>query len=185
MFVLIMSSLLLLSNQILFAENHKSEDKMEEKKYSESEFHHKFAVELNGFVWSLLEKEQRTAEDDDMMIHAAHASHYHWSKIGTELNLQRGHWLLSRVYVVLNRPQAALYHAEKCLEITRKNGYEDFDLAYSYEAMARAYAASQNEEKWSYFSKLAKEAGEKIKEKEDKEYFLNDLQSEPWFGFGK
>ena len=31
------------------------------------------------------------------MIHAAHASRYHWSQVGTKANLARGEWQVSRV----------------------------------------------------------------------------------------
>ena len=37
------------------------------------------------------------------MIHAAHASRYHWSQVGTKANLARGEWQVSRVYTVLGR----------------------------------------------------------------------------------
>jgi hypothetical protein len=36
------------------------------------------AKELYGRVWTLLETERRTCEKEDEMIHAAHASPFHW-----------------------------------------------------------------------------------------------------------
>jgi len=41
------------------------------------------------------------------MIHAAHASRFHWGEIGKPINLGRGEWQISRVYSVLNRPESA------------------------------------------------------------------------------
>ncbi|MCY1139283.1 hypothetical protein OWR29_14885 [Actinoplanes sp. Pm04-4] len=35
------------------------------------------AVDLFNGVWTLLEKPDRTAEDDDRMLHMAHASRFH------------------------------------------------------------------------------------------------------------
>ena len=33
-------------------------------------------------TWTLMEKPDRTREDDDEMLHAAHASRYHWARSG-------------------------------------------------------------------------------------------------------
>ena len=44
----------------------------DEKKYSVEECHKKFAIELNNLVWNLLGKKDRTKEEDEKMIHAAH-----------------------------------------------------------------------------------------------------------------
>ena len=88
----------------------------EEKKATGQELHKKFAVELFNQVWDLLEKEDRSVEEDDRMVHAAHASRFHWGEIGTPLEFERGEWQVSRVYAVLKRPHGALYHGQRCLE---------------------------------------------------------------------
>ena len=156
-------------------------DMTEGEKYSVGECSKKFAVELNNLVWDLLGNEARTKEEDQKMVHAAHASHYHWSEVGTAVNLQRGEWLISHVYAVLNRPDPALYHALRCMEITQEHDLVDFDLAYAYEGMARAYAAAGDKSECKKYLQLAKEAGEKIKAKEDKNIFFGDFESGPWY----
>lgn len=152
----------------------------EEKKYLEKECHQKFAVDLNNLVWNLLSKE-RTQEEDDLMVHAAHASYFHWSKVGKAINLQRGEWMVSHVYAVLNRAQSALYHAQRCLELTNQHNFLDFDLAYAYEAMARAYAAVGEESECAEYIKQARKAGEEIKNKEDSKLFFSDFEAGPWY----
>jgi len=154
----------------------------QKEKHSPEECHRKSAADCFNLVWSLLEKEDRSREEDDKMVHAAHASRFHWGEIGTALELERGEWQISRVYSVLNRPQAALYHAQRCLEICTKNKIEDFDIAFAHEAMARANAASGNKPEFERHYRLAKEAGEKIAGEEDKGYFVADLESGPWYG---
>jgi hypothetical protein len=154
---------------------------VEEQKYTEQECHKKFAVELNNLVWNLLGKKDRTKQDDEIMVHAAHASHFHWSKVGTAVNLPRGEWLVSHVYAVLNRPEPALHHAKLCMEFTKENNLVDFDLAYAYEGMARASASAGNKSDSEKYIKLAKEAGEKIKNKEDKDLFMSDFAAGPWY----
>lgn len=151
----------------------------EEEKYTEQECHKKFAVDLFNFVWILLDKRDRTREEDDEMVHAAHASRFHWGEIGTPLEFERGEWQISRVYSVLNRHQPALYHANRCLETCKENNIGDFDIAFAYEAMARAYAVAGIKTDCENYIKLAKEAGKQIKSKEDRDYFFSELETVP------
>jgi hypothetical protein len=55
--------------------------------------------------------------------------------------------MISRVFVVLGKGETALSHAEKTIELTEKYGLKEFDLAYAYEALARANAALGNTDK--------------------------------------
>jgi len=149
----------------------------EEKRYTEQECHRKFAVECFNLVWSLLDKKERTKEDDDKMAHAAHASRFHWGEIGTAVEFERGEWQISRVYSVLKKPQSALYHAKRCLEIRRENNIGDFDITFAYEAIARAYAVAGKKFESEKYVSLAEEAGERIKSNEDRDYFISELQT--------
>ncbi|UCD06361.1 MAG: hypothetical protein JSV98_03800 [candidate division WOR-3 bacterium] len=153
-----------------------------ESTYTEAHCHQRFAIECNNAVWSLLSKESRTTGEDEDLIHAAHASHYHWARIGKPINIQRGHWLISHVYAVLNMPDPALYHASKCLALTEEHGFVDFDLAYAYEAMARANAAAGDEKEAVKYLNLARQAAEKIELDEDRQLFISDLKTGPWYG---
>jgi len=61
--------------------------------------HRQLGVDLFNEVWRLIE----TREDDERMLHAAHASRYHWGEAPEckPENLARGEWQVSRVYTVL------------------------------------------------------------------------------------
>ena len=133
------------------------------------------AVDLFNYVWSLLDKKKRTREEDDAMLHAAHASRHHWGQIGKPVNLARGEWQVSRVYAVLRRAEPALHHAKRCLELCRKHKIGDFDLAYAYEALARAAAVDRKPRDAAHYRKLAERAAEAIAGKEDREQFDKDL----------
>jgi hypothetical protein len=155
---------------------------MEDKEMSkdvkgEKAEHEKFAKDLFNLTWSLLDKKDRTKEEDDKMIHAAHASRYHWGEVGTPTNLERGEWQISRVYSVLKRSEPALYHAKRCLEICKENKIGDFDIAFAYEGMARAHAIGGQKAECKKYVDLAKKAGEQIKEKGDREYFMGELNT--------
>lgn len=149
----------------------------EGNRYTEKEAHRKFAIDLFNLVWSLMDKKDRTREEDDRMVDAAHASHFHWGEVGTPLEFERGEWQISRVYSVLKQPQQALYHAKRCLEVCQSNSIKDFDIAFAYEAMARAHAVAGQRSDCEKYLSLAREAGEQIKEKEDKDYFFSELKT--------
>ncbi len=150
--------------------------------YTLTDCHKKLAVDLFNHTWELLDKPDRTPADDDRMVHAAHASRFHWGEVGKPLHFERGEWLVSRVYAVLKRPGPALHHAGRCLDICRENDIAGFDIAFAYEAMARAHALAGDEAEAGRFMKLAREAGEQIEKQEDREYFEGELKTIPGWG---
>ena len=137
------------------------------------------AIEMNNQTWSFLDKKDRSDQDDVRMINYAKASLYHWRKSDkySIVNEQRGQWLISHVYAILEKSDKALSYAKKTLKITEDNNLKDFDLAYAYESMARAYSISDNQNKSKKWYKKAKNAGDLIEGDKDKEYFLLDLNS--------
>ena len=155
-----------------------------QEKYSLEEAHKLFARQTNGKVWQLLGKAGRSAAEDDEMIEAAYASNYHWRSAGTDVNLQRGAWLIAHVYTVLGEAKPALLQARRCLELTNqcKDQMKDFDIAYAYEGIARALALSGLPDEAKKYLLLAQAAGEAIAEAEDKQIFMGDLNSDEWFG---
>jgi len=98
------------------------------------------AIDLFNHVWRLLEVEGRSIEQDDAMVNAAHASRWHWGRVGGPEQWAIGEWQISRVYAVLLRGEQALYHAQRCLMICSDPGIESFVPASAHEALARAYA---------------------------------------------
>jgi hypothetical protein len=147
----------------------------------QGEIHKKFAVDLFNYVWDLLEKPDRSQQEDDAMLHAAHASRYHWEQIGAPVNLARGEWQVSRVYTVLERSEPALYHAKRCLKICQENAIGDFDLAFAYEALARASAVAGLTSEIKRYLSLALDAAGQIAEQDDKDYVINDLKTIPGY----
>jgi tetratricopeptide (TPR) repeat protein len=137
------------------------------------------AADIFNFAWTLLEKPDRSAREDDLMIHAAHAQRFHWEWVGDPVNHARGEWQLARVYAVLGRAEPALHHARRCLELCEANGIGDFDLAYAYEAMARAYGVTGDGDEAARFEELARRAAEEIADADDREQVLADLATLP------
>jgi hypothetical protein len=137
--------------------------------------HRRLGVDLFNHTWTLLEKPDRTPAEDDELLHATHASAYHWSRVGAPENLARGEWQVSRVNAVLGRGEAALHHAQRCLDHCLEHGIGDWDLAYAYEALARAHKVAGDEAEYRRNLELAREAGTRIAEGDDREHLERDL----------
>jgi DNA-binding transcriptional MerR regulator len=137
------------------------------------------AAGLFNATWTLMEKENRTRDEDDAMLHMAHASAHHWRQVGKPENFARGEWQCSRVYALLRRPEPCLHHAQRVLDLCTENGLGDFDLAYAYEALARGHALAGDLEQARACTEQALAAAESISEDDDRELLLTDLETIP------
>ncbi len=117
------------------------------------------------------------------MVNFAQASLYHWRKSHKyePVNEQRAQWMLSHIHAVLGNGKEALSYANETSKITIKQDLKDYDLAYSYEALARANAALGYKKVCAKWIEKAQEAGTLIQREEDKKYFISDLENAPWF----
>jgi hypothetical protein len=156
----------------------------DEKLYTLEEAHKPFAIQFHGEFWTLHDQPERTADENERMLSAAFASLHHWRAAGTPLHHQRGEWLISRAYAVLGEGANALTHARRCLELleAHKDLMQDFDFAFAYESMARAYALSGEVTDARNYIALAHEAGNKIQDGEDRKIFFDDFNGGNWNG---
>lgn len=142
------------------------------------EAHHRLGVDLFNRTWTLVEREGRTADEDDELLHCAHASAYHWLHGGaTDANRARSQWQCSRAYAVLGRAEGAVHHAERCLAIVQASPgeMEDWDLPAAYEALARAYALAGNAGESRRYLELGRAAAAAIADEDDRALIESDL----------
>lgn len=140
----------------------------------------KIAIQANNGLWSILDQEQPSKEEIDDAIHMAHTARYLWSKVGTIINLVRGDYMIVRVYAQANKPEPALYYAERCLELAKKAekedpGFKDWDMPFVYEALARAHAVSGNKDECKKFRDLAQKLTDKLGTAEDKKICQGEI----------
>jgi len=139
--------------------------------------HRRLAVTLFNQTWELMAKEDRSAADDDRMLHMAHASRHHWGEVGTAANLARGEWQCSRVYAVLQRPEPCLHHARRVLALCAENGLVDWDLAFGHEALARGLALTGDVD--AARTEIERALAVPIADDEDRSHLLTDLATVP------
>ncbi|MGN6609510.1 MAG: hypothetical protein ACTHMS_21185 [Jatrophihabitans sp.] len=137
----------------------------------------RLAVALFNRTWTLLERMDRSRDEDDAMLHMAHASRHHWGQVGEPVHRARGEWQVSRVYAVLGRPEPSRHHAQRVVDLCLEHGIADWDLAYGYEALARAEAVSGSPEQARAWTQRALDVP--IAEHDDREHLLEDLATVP------
>jgi len=155
-----------------------------EQTFTEAEAHLHFAKGFNGKTWDLLDKQERTPEEDELLVDYAHASLTHWRVVGTGVHLQRGVWMLARANTVLGNAQMALQYAGRCLELTEQHKHQlsNFDFAFAYECMARAQALAGNRAEAQRYMEMADKAGAAIEDNEDRKIFTDDFNGGEWYG---
>jgi len=143
------------------------------------ELHRRLGSGLFNHVWDLLVLDERTPEQDDEMVHAAHASRYHWSRVEEGPRAARGEWLCSWVYSELGRAEPALHHARRCEALCNEyaDELEDFDLPAMHEALARAQLVAGNREEALHRLRLAARLCAEIEDPEDREIIQSQIDS--------
>src|SRR3954454_19351855 len=140
--------------------------------------HRTLGVDLFNKTWTLMEKPTRTPEEDDEMIHCAHASGYHWQQVGTRANRARSEWQCSRVHAILGQSEQALYHARRCHETAAANedgSMEDWDLAGAYEALARAHLTAGHHEEAAHWAQLGRTTTAALADEDERKVFEADF----------
>jgi DNA-binding transcriptional MerR regulator len=135
----------------------------------------RLAASLFNRTWDLLERTDRGTDEDDEMLHTAHASRYHWGRVGQPANLARGEWQVSRVYAVLGRAEPALHHARRCLELAETHDLGPFDVGCGHEALARAHRVANDQDAVAKHLAAAAALAEQVDDAEDRDVLLGDL----------
>jgi hypothetical protein len=135
----------------------------------------KLAAELFNHTWELLQRKRRTPQEREEMLHSAHASRYHWGRVGGPLNVSIAEWQISRVYSVLRRAEPAMFHARRCLAVSRKARLDPFYIGYAYEALARASAVAGKRRERDRYLREAQRCAERVRARDDRQLLVTDL----------
>ncbi len=139
--------------------------------------HRYFSAHCFNQTWGLIEKNDRTPEEDRQMLLLCQASLWHWTQRDdcTDQNLSVGHWQVARVYALLGQADNARTQGQLCLEF----GAEEppFYRAYAYEALARAELVAGDKAKMAEYRAKARELTETVTDPEEKKFLLTDLDT--------
>ena len=138
--------------------------------------HKYFAAHCFNKAWDLIEKPDRTAEDERLMVALNQASIYHWlNRTDCEpRHLSVGYWQASRIQAIVGNAVEARRHAEVCLSYSV--ALEPFYLGYAYEALARAAHVAGDTGAVAKHLALAEEQAALVGRKQDRELLVRDLK---------
>ena len=141
--------------------------------------HKYFSAHCFNRAWELIDKSERTPEEDEQMIRLSLASQYHWSQRedSSSTNASIGFWQTSRIFALIGQVDNARRYGQLCLDASQEEGVEPFYLGFAYEALARAEALAGNEQEMKAFLDNAKSAAEKIDKEDEKKMLLDDLET--------
>ncbi|OPL19274.1 MAG: hypothetical protein AVO35_11895 [Candidatus Aegiribacteria sp. MLS_C] len=141
--------------------------------------HQAFSAGCFNSCWTLIDKGERSEEEDEEMVLLAEASLWHW-KQRTDclpLNLSIGYWLASRVHALAGHCDMAREHADRCLRISLDEDLPPFYKGYAYEALARSESLSEEEGETRRFLKKARRELAKVKDRQEREMLEADIAS--------
>ena len=139
--------------------------------------HRHFSADCFNRAWDLIDKQDRSATENEEMLRLSFTSYWHWTQRDdcTPTKLSVACWQLSRVYAVLGQASAAKRYGQLALRQASAPATPPFYRAYAYEALARAAALAG---KWPdaerYLSEARKE-GERIEKEPSKVALMRDL----------
>jgi hypothetical protein len=139
--------------------------------------HRFFSAHCFNQGWNLIDKPDRTSDDDEQLLLLAHASLWHWTQREdcSPRNLSIGYWQLARIYALLGRSADARQAGERCLRHAEKE--LPFFIAYGHEALARAAAVSGDAAGRDRHLKEAERLAALVEDAEERTALEADLRS--------
>jgi len=146
--------------------------------------HRWFAIESNNAAWDLIEKPDRSADETEQMLHAAHAACLHWREVGEPINELRAQCLLANAYLAADNPAAALTYANKCVELSQSDpaGQTDFDRSTAYLCASNAYAGVGDQDQARKMQRQAIDLALQLQDAEEQQVAKQMIAAGNWYG---
>jgi hypothetical protein len=139
--------------------------------------HRYFSANCSSNARDLIEKPDRTPEEDLERLHRAIAGTWHWSQRRdcTATNRSVGIWQVSRIYALLGQAEIAHHYGQLRLKASQEPGVEPFHPARAHEALARADLVAGKLDKMRRHLADARQIAEQLAEGEEREALPKDL----------
>ncbi|MCC6298692.1 MAG: hypothetical protein IT314_05310 [Anaerolineales bacterium] len=139
--------------------------------------HKYFSAENFNKAWEIIEKSERTDDENFAMLHTAIASLWHWSQRedASAKQLSVGYWQVSRVYNLIEQPSLARTYGLQALKYAES--LDPFYKGYAYETLARAEMQSGNRVVMKHYLEKAFEILGSVADEEGRQKLLKDLET--------
>jgi hypothetical protein len=141
--------------------------------------HRFFSAQCFNAAWDLMEKTDRSVEEDEEMIRLSQASHWHWTRRDDygDKETSIAYWQTSRIHAILGQADNARRYGQLCLAASQDEGLPPFCLGYAYEALARAESVAGNRDRMEEYLQKARTAVERMTDPDTRKQFEDDLNS--------
>ena len=141
--------------------------------------HKYFSAACFNKAWDLIDKADRTPEENEEMIRLSIASTWHWTQREdcAPTNLSVAYWQTSRIYALLGQADNAQRYGQLALGVLQGDDVPPFYRGYAYEALARAESVAGNKAKMEAFLVEARRAAAAVTDAEGKQMLLADLNT--------
>ena len=144
-----------------------------------SQWQKRFAVACNNRAWELVERADRTPSEVHEMLHAAHASAWHWARVGTALNEARANMLLGLAHALVGEGALGLRYAMLAFNYFNEHEAPDWEQAFAHATLAAAGRSAGNSalhaEHWGEADRL----GRAIADEQDRDIFMRSFAQIP------
>jgi hypothetical protein len=141
--------------------------------------HRFFSADCFNRAWDLIDKSERSPEEDELMLELCLSSIWHWRQREdfNATNLSIGYWQAARIFTVLNQLENARRYGMMCLETSRAEGAPPFYCGYAYEALARIESKAGNPGKAKEYIQLARRMAAQVTDLQEKQQLEDDLDT--------
>jgi hypothetical protein len=144
-----------------------------------SKAHKYFSADCFNKAWELIDKSDRTPEEDEHMLRLSMASAWHWTQREDRQpkNMSIAYWQIARIYALLQQADNARRYGQMCLDVSLCEDIPPFYLGYAYEALARAEMMAGNRDQMQQYLEDSRQAAERVTDAESKAMLLADLET--------
>ncbi len=142
-------------------------------------WHRRFAIDANNRAWALAEMAQRSPAEDAEMLDVAHASAWHWSKVGTAHNTALADMLLAQVHALVGDGAPAMRHAEAMFAYFGARESEPWEIAFAHAVLAHAAHAAHDDARHRQHYATASDLGAALANVEERAIFDATFRTVP------
>lgn len=139
----------------------------------------RFAVACNNRAWALVEQADRTPSEVHEMLHAAHASAWHWARVGTSLNEARANMLLGMAHGLAGEGALGLRYAMLAFNYFNEHEAPDWEQAFAHAALAAAAKSAGQAALHAEHYAEAGRLGQAIADEQDRDIFMRSFTQIP------
>lgn len=139
----------------------------------------RLAAQANNRAWTLAEMPARSAEQDEEMLHAAHAAMYVWNIVGTPSHHAHAALLLAHVYALLKLREPAARYLSRSLPHLAQCESAPWERAFAHAVAANVASAEGNAAAHAKHYSEAMAAAAQMTDPETRELFNATLRVVP------